>query len=243
MLRFEPLSSHVEPSFWQAFADRKINLYKLDDSDIQISGSLIARPGAPSRLLIGSSSFDNTGPALGIFKNTNTIEEFKAVDKMDYLNKLGLKIWTSLNDCWETPSQLVQFGVLSFADLKKYKFLYWFAFPALMPAQAFLQNTLIFGAEEGLLCKFDEADYVAFAAANPNFASFFLVKKDQNKLVFGKLSEYESINDSDVFHFKKGSFWVCRPFHNAREPRMVAKELFVHDIFKDRSQNHQDTLL
>jgi len=45
-----------------------------------------------------------------------------------------LKIWDAINDgtIYSCPSLLASFLVLSFADLKKYRFSYWFAFPALI---------------------------------------------------------------------------------------------------------------
>src|SRR5215471_5266139 len=44
-----------------------------------------------------------------------------------------VKIWDAINDgtIYSCPSLLASFVVLSFADLKKYKFSYWFGFPAI----------------------------------------------------------------------------------------------------------------
>ncbi|GAO19463.1 hypothetical protein UVI_02064170 [Ustilaginoidea virens] len=59
-------------------------------------------------------------------------------DKLDdsARNVLGLyeaRIWDAINDgtIYSVPSLLSSFVILSYADLKKYKFTYWFAFPAL----------------------------------------------------------------------------------------------------------------
>lgn len=49
------------------------------------------------------------------------------------LQTAGRQVWDAINDgtIYSVPSLLASFVILSFADLKKYKFTYWFAFPAL----------------------------------------------------------------------------------------------------------------
>ena len=94
--------------------------------------------------------------AEGIIKNVNTIEEYRALcsDRAAFLQQAGRtvsallqcnllvdsyiltllpQIWDAINDgtIYSCPSLLASFVILSFADLKKYKFQYWFAFPAL----------------------------------------------------------------------------------------------------------------
>ena len=71
--------------------------------------------------------------AEGFIKNVNTIEEFTNTDKSAMIRKAGEQIWDAIRDgtIYSIPSLLSSFKVLSFADLKKYKFYYWFAFPAL----------------------------------------------------------------------------------------------------------------
>ena len=94
--------------------------------------------------------------AEGIIKNFNTIEDFKQADKAAILHTAArqvgchsqatrnsaedteltatnFQIWDAIKDgsIYEVPSLLASFHILSFADLKKYRLTYWFAFPAL----------------------------------------------------------------------------------------------------------------
>lgn len=71
--------------------------------------------------------------APGFITNLNTIEEFKALDKSQFLKSSGESILQSIEnkEVLKNPSLLNQFDVISFADLKKFKFFYWFAFPSI----------------------------------------------------------------------------------------------------------------
>lgn len=62
----------------------------------------------------------------GVMKNFNTIEEFKDAQ----MKKGLLKDLASQADRASTSSTLCPFLLVTFADLKKYVFHYWFAFPA-----------------------------------------------------------------------------------------------------------------
>lgn len=82
----------------------------------------------------------------GSFKNFNTIEAFKAADKTALFNQETEKVsvarllmssgLSSPCQIWEDmittrdATQLNRFILITFADLKKYKYYYWFAFPA-----------------------------------------------------------------------------------------------------------------
>lgn len=80
----------------------------------------------------------------------NTIEDFKNLDKTAVLQTAAkqvwqtwhvfaqtanknFQIWDAINDgtIYSIPSLLSSFTIISFANLKKYTFTYWFAFPAL----------------------------------------------------------------------------------------------------------------
>ncbi|RVW18862.1 Ubiquitin-like modifier-activating enzyme atg7 [Vitis vinifera] len=70
----------------------------------------------------------------GILYNTNTLESFHALDKQSLLKAEAEKIWNDIHSgrAEEDCSVLSRFLLISFADLKKWSFHYWFAFPALV---------------------------------------------------------------------------------------------------------------
>ncbi|GAA6027462.1 hypothetical protein JCM8097_007874 [Rhodosporidiobolus ruineniae] len=68
----------------------------------------------------------------GVLRNFNTIEDFKNCDKAKLLDELGEKIWGQSTSA--SPSASVEslnpFLLITFADLKKYRYYYWCGFPA-----------------------------------------------------------------------------------------------------------------
>ena len=62
----------------------------------------------------------------------NTIEAFNSDNKSDFISREGQLTWSKIADnSWiNDPEMLTTFNVRMFADLKKYLFYYWFAFPA-----------------------------------------------------------------------------------------------------------------
>ncbi|KAI8838400.1 hypothetical protein BC829DRAFT_447404 [Chytridium lagenaria] len=154
LLQFESFSSAVDATFWHALASRKVELFRLDDGERDVQGYYPIGSGAttsttttsstgtimtlPARLCVGHSAFEASGippnavTAPGILRNTNTIEDFKAIDKAEAISSVGKKIWDAIQsgEALKDPSLLSRFLLITFADLKKYKFYFWFAFPA-----------------------------------------------------------------------------------------------------------------
>lgn len=100
--------------------------------------------GLPASLILDWSAFTqdpdkeskldwNEFHASGQVMNKNTLEGFKECDKKALLNSESTKLWAKITsgEAIKNPSVLSKFIVLMFADLKKYNFYYWFAFPAL----------------------------------------------------------------------------------------------------------------
>ena len=70
-------------------------------------------------------------PCNGYMINTNTYETFKTTNPGNFINTLGKELLDSLKSgsALQEPWRLMTFLVLSFADLKKYRFHYWVSYP------------------------------------------------------------------------------------------------------------------
>ncbi|XP_059612507.1 ubiquitin-like modifier-activating enzyme ATG7 isoform X2 [Phlebotomus argentipes] len=145
ILQFTPFTSFVHPSFWHKLAENKINVDRLCDSAKKICGFYSNVDATNCLVEVECTAFNqefsvpkNCFFAHGTLHNKNTIEDFKEVEKSKFLQEEGNRIaqLISSGKCLEDPSLLVNFVLLSYADLKKYKFYYWFAFPA--PLEAIL---------------------------------------------------------------------------------------------------------
>ncbi|KAE8384341.1 hypothetical protein BDV23DRAFT_177139 [Aspergillus alliaceus] len=142
-MQYTPFASDIELPFYTALASLKINHDKLDDSARKLMGLYEIRPTDPPstscRMQIhGNALTSDETPAgfyraEGMIRNVNTIEEYRDTDKTLTLHRSGKMIWDAIKDgtIYSCPSLLSSFVVLSYADLKRYKFYYWFAFPAL----------------------------------------------------------------------------------------------------------------
>ena len=96
--------------------------------------------GLPPRLGLDWEAFQgaggaaswNTFPVRGRIVIKNTVEAFKSENKVEFLSREAAMMWSKIADkSWiDSPEVLTSFTVLMFADLKKYLFYYWFAFPA-----------------------------------------------------------------------------------------------------------------
>ncbi|PYI00487.1 E1-like protein-activating [Aspergillus sclerotiicarbonarius CBS 121057] len=154
-MRYTPFASDIEFPFYTALASLKINHDKLDDAARKVLGFYEVRPADPPntscRMQIhGSALTSDETPtgfyrAEGMIKNVNTFEEYINIDKAHVLHQSAKMIWDAICDgtIYSSPSLLSSFIILSYADLKKYKFHYWFAFPALHsnPSWSLLEET------------------------------------------------------------------------------------------------------
>ncbi|XP_024025638.1 ubiquitin-like modifier-activating enzyme atg7 isoform X2 [Morus notabilis] len=150
ILQFAPFQSAVDEGFWHKLSSLKLNKLGIDDSPIPITGfyapcshskvsnhltllaeSLPSESGEQSSTAHGNR---NRCAIPGILYNTNTIESFHTLDRTSLLKEEAKKIWEDIHSgkAIEDSSVLSRFLLISFADLKKWTFHYWFAFPALV---------------------------------------------------------------------------------------------------------------
>lgn len=137
-LKYTPIQLFVELSFFTKLSDRKLNEYKLDAGPREIHGFMtlplhLNKFNDTPIINLDYSSFEQyeenhtTSKVPGSLINVNTIEEFKLFDKLS-----SLKLWgESLRKDMETGLFTQKFYLLAFADLKKYKYYYWLAYPLL----------------------------------------------------------------------------------------------------------------
>ncbi|ODV84761.1 hypothetical protein CANARDRAFT_28901 [[Candida] arabinofermentans NRRL YB-2248] len=147
-LNFSPPQSFVDSSFFVKLTQLKLDVLKLDQSPRLIYGyysyKTLGRNQTPSISLNDASFGDikdfesglpvnNNLISSGHITVVNTLEEFKDTNKLEYLKHAGQTLYDKIVDhsVLEDPSIFSEFSILSFADLKKYKFYYWFAFPQL----------------------------------------------------------------------------------------------------------------
>ncbi|EGW34121.1 uncharacterized protein SPAPADRAFT_70290 [Spathaspora passalidarum NRRL Y-27907] len=143
IVKFTPIQSFIESSFFIKLSQLKLDKFKLDSSKHVITGfiqhpKLLNRFNDMPTLNLDQDSFepeqveDSSKVFIkGEIYNVNTIEEFKQIDKLQQLTEWGGQIYESMKTVTTFDYQVFnQFYILSFSDLKKYKFYYWVAYPS-----------------------------------------------------------------------------------------------------------------
>lgn len=140
---FTPPTSAFEPTFWEALYHKKLNVYRLDTSPVDITANFIpAGNREKGSIKFTGASFDGNATdhivkVQGKLINVNKIEEFSALDKKKLIVEEAETILCAIvnGQAIENPRLLNQFALITFADLKTYKFVFWFAQPTLTLAQ------------------------------------------------------------------------------------------------------------
>ncbi|KAI0088341.1 E1-like protein-activating [Irpex rosettiformis] len=208
IVQFSPFTSLVEPGFWHSLTDLKIDVLKLADHSVPVTASYTAGRSIVDRetgneialgcnVTVGADSFTDKPHipthsvlAPGTFKNYNTIEEFKAADKTSLFNELTDEIWESITK--GSTEKLSKFLVITFADLKKYKYYYWFAFPAFVAKPAWETDGEWRNASE----EFSKENLTAIhMVLHSSPRAFFLVRPSGSTLEVGAVEDFDSFFD------------------------------------------------
>ncbi|XP_073974864.1 autophagy-related 7 isoform X2 [Rhodnius prolixus] len=157
-LKFMQFISIIDPTFWHKLSQVKLEIDKLQENEREIFGFYINSDAMC--MLVDYSSFNtqnlnrlNTSQyttieylcnndvqyatsfvrSFGRVINFNSLKSFKELDKNKFIEKCGRQIGIAIEsgEAIRKPELLVQFFIITFADLKTYEFIYWFAFPAL----------------------------------------------------------------------------------------------------------------
>ncbi|KAI8061489.1 uncharacterized protein B0P05DRAFT_557287 [Gilbertella persicaria] len=191
LVKFIPFQSSVDAAFWQSFVSKKLDILKLSSEPQTIHGYYTLGQIAtdqghqvmiPGPFCIPAEGLDNSTergyPVQGTLVNTNTMEEFSKMNKNQLFQHVTETIVAAVKsrEAIENPSRLNSFLLLTFADLKKYKFYYWFAFPALMPSVPWQ-------------CVHQESIHITLENA---YHPYFLIKKEisTGKLRVAPFSEF-----------------------------------------------------
>ncbi|XP_058062916.1 uncharacterized protein LOC131212872 isoform X2 [Anopheles bellator] len=138
LLKFIPLRSFVHNDFWHKYVDIKLDIDRLDASRRKIFGFISLAKQTLVQIEVDCTSFNSTRSCdpnrvlcNGHIHNYNTIESFKQCNKKTLLKEQAVQFYHHLmqQKCINNSTDLLQFFMISFSDLKSYKFYYWFAFP------------------------------------------------------------------------------------------------------------------
>lgn len=134
---FQPPIGFIDVSFWEELYRRKLNDYRLSTAHVPITTQLISIGINQYNIVLNKDSFDSDAAnsaryQCGQLHNMNTINEFKSLNKEVLLNDISDTIWNAIvsGDAVRDPSLLLNFVLLTYADLKSYKFVSWLGFPS-----------------------------------------------------------------------------------------------------------------
>ncbi|CAH0718246.1 unnamed protein product, partial [Brenthis ino] len=227
IIQYVPFASFVHPSFWHSLTELKLNVDKLNENTKQIYGRFTYRDDIGIVFEVDGTSF-NTEPELelnhinvtGTLMNKNTIEDFKSIDKASLLNSIGEVIRANIQMMsWiDNPSSLLNFFILSFADLKKFHYYYWFAFPSPNQPTVCLKKKTIISTDftQEHLLQISQSHKLLDTSQK----SFFIITKDNNQVNVVPLSkalDKNKVNSPNSLDLSKTYFAFSDP-SNSENP-------------------------
>lgn len=241
VLQFQPFHANLNPTFWQELASLKINRLQLSDEAVPISALY-----SPSRVILdrqtGSTVF--LGSALhldaasfrddarltaavrarGTLKNYNTIESFRSADKQALFDKELQAIWQVMLTGEDVDEHLSRFFVLTFADLKKSRFVYWFAYPAFVTKPPWEVDT---NQWTPISTELAQDDIISIRAFLHNDKAFFLLRKEEDGTSrLAAISTFDSFFDGTPENRRYAGF--VDPSGSAQTPGWPLRNLLTY---------------
>ncbi|XP_072026829.1 ubiquitin-like modifier-activating enzyme ATG7 isoform X2 [Amphiura filiformis] len=220
-VQFAPLTSALDVGFWHALSQKKLDDYKLDDQPKPLQGYYYNgdQDGLSGRLCLDFNALDISKDcpphcfhSHGTLVNFNILDAFKTSDKINILQLAAIQIWKDITskEAIRDPSLLSRFVLLTFADLKKYHYYYWFAFPALCAPDGITSSkpaeTINNIYTEEQLQQLQTSYDTLVTAHEGKPVAFFLVYQDGDNICTAPLTEYDNIRGSH-----KVTFAFCDP--------------------------------
>ncbi|XP_043285450.1 ubiquitin-like modifier-activating enzyme ATG7 isoform X2 [Venturia canescens] len=245
MVKFTKLRTAVDPSFWAKLAELKLDKYKLEDKvRIYLWGSYnvsnTQEPRTNPMVLdctsfnesIETTSHDSSISCTGYLINTNTYESFRQTNPEEFIDSMGQNVVCSISDgrALREPWRLTFFTILSYADLKKYRFHYWAAYPTpfSLPELNHVEKSR-FAATE-FSAKQMEQFKESFDLLNGRSKSFFtVVVNDQSLKIVDIKTGVEHVNSPNEKETVYFAFWdPCRNSEPGWPLRNLLCLLFLH---------------
>lgn len=190
VIQVMPFTSALHSAFWPLISDKKLTELRLDESPVPALAKYANnnKEGVPATLCLEWDAFDpklnlqsSSFLAKGSVVNTNTIETFKRMDKKQFLAEQADRLWKLMVDgeAVKDPSTLCSWVLLMHADLKKYLYYYWFAFPSFELPDSLEQTSNPKAIETELkpdLCEILLKSFEDWKRSNPEKSGFFFVQ-------------------------------------------------------------------
>lgn len=216
-IKFAAFQSVVDASFFHSLAAQKLEVHKLEAPSIPVRAAYtipFAKERQPVMALSNMSTEKNLNElgAPGQVDSFNTIEEFKKADKMKWLREMA-RVSEDWDKVLEDPELLNWFAMIVFADLKKYLFTYWCAFPTRVINWKIKEGT----SAEKLEVQ-DETELKKSLAEwqksiDINQIGFFFTAKLEDGWTFYKLSEHKKFQAAEATK-KFSVFWDPSTYDN-----------------------------
>ncbi|KAJ3440066.1 ubiquitin-like modifier-activating enzyme atg7 [Anaeramoeba flamelloides] len=246
IVKFQNLSSFVEPSYWYKLTKFKLGEWKLDDSPKPMTGIYKTgyTKGLPSQIIIsGDSLNENTKEPLpltyrvnGTLYNSNTLTQFKKMDRKAIFKSTVEKIWKNIasGEAIKNPDLLSEFFSTSFANLKKYIFYYWFSFPALILKASNGSQVTYAKPSASLSTVLNETQMgkLREEQTKRKASSFIVIIDKEGNLATAPLADFEKLYVETENVEEKPQMFVAftDPSSHSKAPSWLIRNLFVNLI-------------